>query len=69
MRRWILPGAVVAAMLSSIAGCGDGMAVTSRERMERHRKIAEYDERQFNDDWDHFWLNDDISRLSMWRVR
>ena len=29
----------------------------------------ELDAKQFNDDWDLLWLNDDASQLSPWRTR
>jgi hypothetical protein len=59
---------VLAAMFT-LSGCGEGMALTSRERSERHSRILETDFKQLNDDWDSFWLNDDISHLTPWRTR
>lgn len=68
MIRWALILIVLASMFT-LAGCGEGMAVTSRERAERHRRIFETDAKQFNDDWDLLWLNEDVSHLSPWRTR
>jgi len=68
MIRWAVLLVVFAAM-TALSGCGEGMAISSRERMERHERILEYDEKQFNDDWDLLWLNDDVSHLSPWRTR
>jgi hypothetical protein len=52
-----------------VAGCGDGVALTRRERAERHKRILENDLQQFNDDWDLFWLNDRPSYMTPYRVR
>ena len=63
---------VAVIILSAIAltsGCGDGVALTRRERQERDRQIFENDMRQIVDDWDTFWLNDSPTRLSRWRIR
>lgn len=58
----------VTCILASLAGCGDGVAVTRSERQERHRRILDADLRQLNDDWDVLWLNDRPSRLTEWKV-
>jgi len=63
MKRFVLLSALAALVLASI-GCGDGMAITSRERQERHRLILENDMKQINDDWDSIWLMDRPTRLS-----
>lgn len=68
MIRWAALFGICAALFASTA-CGPGMAFTQRERMERVKRVADVDRRQFNDDWDRFWLNDDVSHLSPWRTR
>lgn len=68
MTRWAIILVVLAATFT-IAGCGEGMAISRRERMERHARVLEGDARQFNDDWDTLWLNDDIGHLSQYRTR
>ena len=68
MIRWALFLSILAALLVS-AGCGSGMAVSQRERTERSKRIFDTDRRQFVDDWDRFWLEDDLSHLSPWRTR
>jgi hypothetical protein len=68
MIRWAIVLCVFAATFA-IAGCGDGMAITDRERQERHERILENDWRQFNDDWDLLWLNDNVGHLSPYRTR
>lgn len=68
MIRWaVLIGICV--VLFASAGCGPGMAFTQRERMEHSKRIADFDTKQFADDWDRFWLEDDVSHLSPWRTR
>jgi len=61
--------AVLLTMLTLPTGCGEGMAISRRERQERHRVIFENDMKQVSDDWDHFWLLDDVGRMSKWRIR
>lgn len=68
MIRWATILFVLIAMFA-ITGCGEGMAVSRRERQERHARIMEADLRQFNDDWDLLWLNDDLSHRTPWRTR
>ncbi|HOA73318.1 MAG TPA: hypothetical protein PL151_11625 [Phycisphaerae bacterium] len=68
MIRWAILFVVVASTFA-LTGCGDGMAITRRERAERHRQVLDIDARQFNDDWDLLWLNEDTSSLSPWRTR
>jgi hypothetical protein len=68
MIRWAVLVGIFAAMLMTI-GCGSGMAVSQRDRLERSKRIADVDRRQFTDDWDRFWLEDDVSHLSPWRTR
>ncbi len=65
MRRLVIFAVLVLVGLVPL-GCGDGMASTHAERMERHRRIADIDQRQFIDDWDFFWHNDRPSRLTKW---
>jgi hypothetical protein len=67
MKRFVLLSALAALVLASI-GCGDGMAITRRERQERHRLILENDMKQINDDWDSIWLMDRPTRLSYSRT-
>lgn len=68
MTRWAIILVVLAGAFT-ICGCGEGMAVSSRERAERHKRIFENDMRQINDDWDLLWLNEDVGHLSHWRTR
>lgn len=68
MMRWLVFIAVLASGFV-LAGCGDGIAITARERRQRQERILENDARQFNDDWDMFMLNDDMGRMSLWRIR
>ena len=67
MKRLVLLSALLVAMILA-TGCGEGVAITRRERQERHKRILENDWKQINDDWDAFWLNDREGRLSWWRV-
>lgn len=67
MMRWAILVALLVSFLAS-AGCGDGVALTRRERAQQHRRIYEMDMKQLNDDWDSFWLMDRPSRLSWTRV-
>ncbi|NLX21168.1 MAG: hypothetical protein GXY55_05775 [Phycisphaerae bacterium] len=67
MKR-VLIAAILLGLLSLAVGCGDGVAITSRERQERHRRIMENDWKQLNDDWDSFWLMDRPGRLTWSRV-
>ena len=64
---------VILATLSSslflLTGCGSGMAYSGAERNDRFKRIVERDSKQFVDDWDSFWLQDDEpGRLTKWRV-
>ncbi len=68
MIRWAIILVVLAATFA-ITGCGDGMAISSRERMERHKRGFDADMRQLNDDWDLLWLNDNVGHLSPYRTR
>lgn len=68
MIRWAVLLGICAATFM-VAGCGDGVALTRRERAERHKRILENDLQQFNDDWDLFWLNDRPSYMTPYRVR
>jgi len=68
MIRWATLILVLAATFV-LTGCGEGMAITRRERQERHARIFEYDMKQLNDDWDLLWLNEDVTQLSPWRTR
>jgi len=65
-RLLLLSGLLVSMILAT--GCGEGVAISRRERMERHKRILENDWKQINDDWDSFWLNDREGRLSWCRV-
>jgi hypothetical protein len=68
MKRWILLFAI-ATMLGSQCGCGGrGMAYTRSERLHRASVIMQYDLRQYADDVDLFWLNDQNLRLTKWRI-
>jgi len=67
MKRLVLLSTLLAMMILA-TGCGDGMAITRRERQERHKRIFESDMKQIVDDWDSFWLNDREGRLSWARV-
>lgn len=55
-------------LLGTLVGCGDGMAITARERQQRHRHIMETDMKQLNDDWDAVWLLDQPGRMTWSRV-
>jgi len=67
MKRLVLLSVLLVAMILA-TGCGDGVAVTRRERQERHKRIFESDMKQIVDDWDAFWLNDREGRLSWHRL-
>ncbi len=69
MIRWAVLLGICAATFLMIVGCGDGVAITRRERAERHKKILDLDAREFNDDWDLLWLNDRPNYLTPYRVR
>ncbi len=68
MRRWILLALVgLTALLQT--GCGgDGVAYTQRERIHRMRRAMEWDAKQYADDVDLFWLNDQNLRTSRWSI-
>lgn len=68
MIRWIVFLGFCAATFF-IVGCGDGIAISQRERMARHEKIFELEMLQISDDWDLIWLNDRLPRLSPHRLR
>ena len=61
--------AILATMLALPTGCGEGMAITRRERQEQHHRIFENDMKQISDDLDLIMLNDDVGRMSKWRIR
>ena len=67
MKRLVLLSTLLA-MMTLATGCGDGVAITRRERQERHKRILESDWKQINDDWDAFWLNDREGRLTWFQV-
>jgi hypothetical protein len=69
MKRLVIL-AILATMMAVWAGCaaGDGVAITSTERAERHRRVRELDRRMLNDDWDLLWLNDRPTRFTEWKV-
>lgn len=67
MKRLVLLSALLVSLILT-SGCGDGVAITRRERQERHKRILESDFKQLNDDWDAFWLNDQEGRLTWARV-
>jgi hypothetical protein len=67
MKRLVLLSVLLVAMILA-TGCGEGIAITRRERQERHKRILENDWKQINDDWDSFWLNDREGRLTWSRV-
>ena len=68
MQRWILLAIVgLTALLQT--GCGgDGIAYSKRERIHRMKRTLEWDARQYADDVDLFWLNDQNLRLSRWSI-
>jgi len=67
MRFWAIL-TILTGLLISLAGCGDGMAHSKRERMHRISKIWEADMKQIVDDWDLIMLNDRPSRFSWWAM-
>ena len=67
MRRYTL-FFLLAIIAVAQSGCGDGVALTRRERHALHKDIRENDRRQLTDDWDSIMLNERKSRLSWWRV-
>lgn len=67
--RTLIILATLSSLLFLISGCGSGMAYSGAERHDRFERIAERDCKQFVDDWDSFWLqDDDPTRLTKWRV-
>lgn len=68
MRRWAILAAVLAAMALQTGCGGDGMAYSRRERMHRAERILRHDMRQYADDVDLFWLNDQQLRTTKWSI-
>ena len=68
MKRLMLLAALLGTMLFQVGCAGDGIAYTSEERAERHRKIRESDQKQLRDDWDLLWLKDRELRTSRWII-
>ena len=67
MKRIALWLTLLTALLTT-AGCGGGIADSSRDRQDRYKRVFENDAKQFNDDVDAFLLMDRPGRLSWWRV-
>jgi hypothetical protein len=66
--KWFFAAALLTSFFL-VAGCGEGVAHSFRERENRWNRIFEYDERMLVDDFDAALLMDDTSRLSYWRIR
>src|SRR5437867_435776 len=73
--KYILLTATLALLSISALGCccntchfGDGVVYDRQERKARHKAIIDNDCKQFTDDWDYFWLMDEKTRLSEWKV-
>ena len=66
MKRWIVLF-ILMGTLMWVTGCGDGIASTRRERVQRYDRGLEMEQRMLADDIDHFMLADRPSRLSRWR--
>ena len=61
--------AILSMVMMLTSGCGPGVAYSASERENRYSRITDYDMRQLADDFDLFWLQEDASRMSYWRVR
>jgi len=68
MRRWILLVLLGVTALLQVGCGGDGIAYTRGERIHRMKRTLEWDTRQYADDVDLFWLNDQNLRLSKWSI-
>lgn len=68
MRRCILL-AMLGITVLLLTGCGgDGVAYSRRERIHRMNRAMEWDSKQYADDVDLFWLNDQNLRTSRWSI-
>ena len=68
MLRWISL-ALLGVTVLLLVGCGgDGVAYTRRERIHRMKRTMEWDAKQYADDVDLFWMNDQNLRLSKWSI-
>ena len=68
MRRWVTPIMLLAATALQTGCGGDGMAYSRRERLRRAQRILRHDLKQYADDVDLFWLNDQNIRTTKWNV-
>ena len=68
MRRWTLLTLLGLTALLQLGCGGDGVAYTRRERIHRMQRTMEWDSKQYADDVDLFWLNDQNLRLSRWSI-
>ena len=66
--EYLLISATLIALLISIVGCGDGVAYSARDRRARFDKIITNDFEQFTDDSDYFWLMEQRTHLSPWKL-
>lgn len=67
MRVLVIIGLLVG--VSTLVGCGAGVARTYGERQNTYRQAFDMDMRQINDDWDLLWLADHPYRLTRYHVR
>ncbi len=68
MRRWILLALLGLTALLQVGCGGDGVGYTTRERMHRMKRTMEWDAKEYADDVDLFWMNDQNLRLSKWSI-
>ena len=68
MRRWAIRAAILAAAVLQMGCGGDGMAYSRRERMRRAERVFRHDMKQYADDVDLFWLNDQQLRTTKWSI-
>ena len=68
MKRWVILVTFLSAMAVQTGCGGHGMAYSSRERLHRAERIFKNDMRQYADDVDTFWLNDQNLRTTKWNI-
>jgi hypothetical protein len=59
---------LVAGSLSGLVGCATP-AYSPGERNQQITRNQDYEGRQMVEDWDHFWMLNPPSRLTVWNVR